>query len=337
MKFISSILMISAAIATVATAAPLASRESITNANIPSNLSKRCTGCTHEDGVARDLFVSASANLYAGIARDRLDLLKLKIEAAKVPSGVEALPREAMLMVTVKSTIDKAKQDCTSEALAPVIMETIAEDPSMDFTWSNKKEVEKRMTDINAKITDIVIKRLQFNVNAVTLSKDCTEKMTNTEIAPAPAPEASAPIPETPAPAPETPAPAPETPAPAPEAPAPAPESPAPVPESPAPGLETAAAVPESTTEPNVEDKNGLQVGINIAGDFDPKFVCKSGCQNSQDAETVLGARVSLQNFFANHLDPFYNNDVPTDCAERHNELLGSLFGLIGINLHIGI
>ncbi|KAG0295716.1 hypothetical protein BGZ98_001267, partial [Dissophora globulifera] len=151
---------------------------------------------------------------------------------------------------------------------------------------------------------------------------DCTENMTNTEIAPAPAP-----APEAPAPVPETPAPAPAAPAPVPETPASAPETPAPVPETPAPVPETLAPAPEST-------KGGLQIGIDVTGNVDTKFVCKSGCKDSNDANTVLNLRVNLEKEFQPRLDHFYNTEVPSDCTEKRSELLGGLLSsLAGLQI----
>ncbi|KAF9118681.1 hypothetical protein BGW39_000959, partial [Mortierella sp. 14UC] len=126
------------------------------------------------------------------------------------------------------------------------------------------KELEKTMAELDAKITQLVPDRIQVNVNAELLSKDCTEKMTNTEIAPAS-----------------------ETPAPIPETPAPAQETPAPVPETPTPVLENTN---------NTNNNSGLKVGIDVAANVDPKFVCKSGRNDAQDAKNVLSLRINLEN-----------------------------------------
>ncbi|KAG0304076.1 hypothetical protein BGZ98_005953 [Dissophora globulifera] len=296
MKFSASILLVSAAIATIASAAPLSARvpakvnsaTTISNDHIKSStvITKRCTECTHKDDAALDLIVQTSAQHYAKIAQIRLDNLLSEMENVKVTSGAESLPKEkAALTITIKAKIDKAKKECSSEALEPVIKASVAIDSNMDIPWSKKDEVEKKMVDLDAKIAALVLERIHANVNAETLSKDCTENMTNTEIAsaPAPAPEAPTPVPETQAPAPETP-----------------------------------ASVPKSTP-------GGLQVGIDITGNVDPKFVCKSGCKDSKDANTVLSLRVNLEKEFQPRLDHFYNTEVPTDFTEKRSELLGGL------------
>ncbi|KAG0279442.1 hypothetical protein BGZ95_001208 [Linnemannia exigua] len=274
MKFTSSILLISAAIASVASAIPLSAQGSGNanllngvhgNANTNTNayfartpLAKRCGDCTHKDTTALNVIIKASADHYADIAHVRLDNLMREIATAKVTSGAEELPKEkALLTITVQSKIDEAKKACTSEELVPAI-------------------------------------------------KDAT---------PAPVPETPTPVPETPAPAPETPAPIQETPAPAPETPAPAPETPAPAPEAPAP-------VPENTN-------NGLKVGIDVAANVDPKFVCKSGCNDSQDAKNVLSLRVNLENELKPRLDHFYSQEVPTACEEKRPSLLDGVLNLL--------
>ncbi|KAG9072734.1 hypothetical protein KI688_000510 [Linnemannia hyalina] len=343
MKFTSSILLISAAIASVAVAAPLTGQASVA-VNAPNNvhgnadanlsrtsLTKRaCGDCTQKDGAALDVIIKASADHYADIAHARLDNLMREIATAKVTSGTEELPKEkALLTITVQSKIDDAKKACSSEELVPAIKAAVAADANLDVAWSKQeeKELEKKMVELDVKITKLVLDRIQANVNAELLSKDCTEKMTNTEIAPAP--ETSAPVPETPAPVPETPAPAPDTPAPVPETPAPTPETSAPVPETSAPVPETPAPVPENTD-------NGLKVGINVAANVDPKFVCKSGCNDAQDAKNVLSLRVNLENQFKPRLDHFYAEEVPTACEEKRTTLVDGVLNLLsGLRVNV--
>ncbi|KAI8603101.1 hypothetical protein EDD21DRAFT_370034 [Dissophora ornata] len=289
MKFSYSILLISVAIAAIASAAPMPAHESANTITEISSISKRCAECTPKDGAALDLVANDSAKHYAKIFQVRLDGLMRKMEATQVTSGAVALPNaKAALTISVKSKIEKAKKDCTSEALAPAIKAAMTSDMNMDIPWSNKEEVGKKMVDLNALITAIILERIRANVNAETLSKDCAERMTNTQIAPAPAemlaPEALAS---------EALAPAPETLAPAPEAP--------------------------------VEDKGGLRVGIDFASNVDLKYVCKSGCQDSQVAYTVLNLRRDLERKFASPLEYFYNEEVPTDCTEKSGELFGSV------------
>ncbi|KAG0348304.1 hypothetical protein BG004_005439 [Podila humilis] len=336
MKFTSSILLISAALATLASAAPLTATNVLPdngNKILGNVLNKRCNDCTHKDALALDIIVKASADHYANIASVRLDNLLSEIQTAKVTSDSQDLPQEkAALTVTVQTKIDEAKQACAPEALAHAIKATVTANAAMDVPWSKKEEIESRMAELDIMITKLMLDRIQASINAERLSKDCTEKMTNTEIAPAPAPapEAPAPAPEAPAPAPEAPAPAPEAPAPAPEVPAPAPEAPAPVPEAPAPAPESPAPAP-ACTETSCGSK---KVGIDVAADVDAKFVCKSGCKDTKDAKNVLSLRVTLENEFEPRLNHFYNEEVPSDCTEKRSALLGGVLELVA-NLNV--
>ncbi|KAG0355715.1 hypothetical protein BG005_005364 [Podila minutissima] len=332
MKFFASILLISAALA-VTSAAPLLRQNNI-NANVATNgLAKRsCVDCTHKDGAALDIIIKASANHYADIAHARLDDLMAEINTAKVTSGTQELPKEkAVLTVTIQGKIDEVKRACTSQELEPLIKASITADTNFDIPWSNKKEVEKKMAELDLKITKLVLDRIQANINAEMLSKECAEKMTNTEIAPAPpvpvaAPEAPAPAPEAAAPVSATSAPASEAPAPASEAPAPAPETPAPAPQAPAPVLE----IPATTPVPWLPwPHHRLRVGIDVAASVDPKFVCKSGCKDSNHAETVLNLRVTLEKELAPRLEHFYVEEVPTACTEKRASLLGGILNLL--------
>ncbi|KAF9537969.1 hypothetical protein EC957_007408 [Mortierella hygrophila] len=342
MKFTSSILLISAAIASVASAIPITGQATgnvdvlntvqvTANANFARTpLIKLCSDCTQKDGAALEVIIKASADHYAEIAHARLDNLMNEIATAKVTSGAEDLPKEkALLTITVQSNIDNAKKACTSEELVPAIKSAVEADANLNVAWSKQEdqELKKKMAELEVKITQLVLDRIQANINAELLSKDCTEKMTNTEIAlapetPASAPETSAPIPETPAPVPEIPAPTPEAPATVPETSAPAPETPAPVPETPAP-------VPENTD-------NGLKAGIDVAANVDPKFVCRSGCNDSQDAKNVLSLRVNLENELKPRLDYFYAEEVPSACEEKSNTLLDGVLNLLsGLRVNV--
>ncbi|KAF9124494.1 hypothetical protein BGX30_000917 [Mortierella sp. GBA39] len=306
MKFTAATLLISAALAAVASAAPLANSVNILQgtATATHTIVKRCGDCTHNDGLALDIIVKASADHYSTIAHTRLDNLMAEIQTAKVTSGAQDLPQEkAALNVAVQLKIDEAKKACSPEVLAPAIMATVTSDANLDVAWSKKEEIEKKMAELDVKITRLMLERIQANINAELLSKDCTEKMTNTEIVPAPA-EAPAPAP---APA-EAPAPAP---APA-EVPAPAP-APAEAP-SPAPA--------------------GAQAGIDVAASVDSKFVCKTGCRDSNDAKNVLTLRVNLESELTPRLDHFYQQEVPTACTENRETLLGGVLNLIA-NLNV--
>ncbi|KAG0058197.1 hypothetical protein BGZ89_001482 [Linnemannia elongata] len=363
MKFISTILLISAAIASVASAVPLTG-QTTGNVDVPKTaqgnanayfartpITKRCGDCTHKDGAALDVIIKASADHYADIAHARLDNLMNEIATAKVTSGAKDLTKEkALLTITVQSNIDNAKKACTSEELVPAIKSAVEADANLDIAWSKQEdqELRKKMAELEVKVTQLVLDRIQANINAELLSKDCTEKMTNTEIAPAPetpalvpetpAPTSEAPtsVPEASAPVPETPALVPETPAPVRETPAPTPETLAPVPGTLAPATETPVPMPETTAPvPKITD-NGSKVGIDVAANVDPKFVCKSGCNDSQDAKNVLSLRVNLENELKPRLDHFYAEEVPTACEEKSNSLLDGVLNLLsGLRVNV--
>ncbi|KAG0271168.1 hypothetical protein BGZ95_001060 [Linnemannia exigua] len=269
-----------------------------------------------EDAIHRcyPLIVKASADHYSTIAHARLDNLMSEIQTAKVTSGAQDLPQEkAALSVAVQTKIDEAKKACSPDVLAPAIKATVAADANLDIPWSKKEEIEKKMAELDAKITQLMLERIQANINAELLSKDCTEKMTNTEIAPAPpaAPEAA----PAPAPAPV-------------EAPAPAP---APV-EAPAPAPATPAAAEPCTS--CTSTTGGAQAGIDVAASVDSKFVCKTGCKDSNDAKNVLTLRVNLESELTPRLDHFYQQEVPTACTENRETLLGGVLNLIA-NLNV--
>ncbi|KAG0009231.1 hypothetical protein BGZ82_004151, partial [Podila clonocystis] len=198
MKFSASILLISAALA-ITSAAPLLSQNINANAATNGVTKRSCADCTYKDGAALDIIIKASADHYADIAHARLDGLMDEINSAKVTSGTQELPKEKVLLtVTIQNKIDEAKKACTSQELEPVIKESVAADDSFNIPWSNKEEVEKKMAELDLKITKLVLDRIQANINAEVLSKECTEKMTNTEIALAPPAPVAAP--ETPTP-----------------------------------------------------------------------------------------------------------------------------------------
>ncbi|KAG0299799.1 hypothetical protein BGZ97_003539 [Linnemannia gamsii] len=316
MKFTAATLLISAALAAVASAAPVVNNVDVLQGTVTAShtIVKRCSDCTHNDGLALDIIVKASADHYSTIAHTRLDNLMAEIQTAKVTSGTQDLPQEkAALSVAVQTKIDEAKKACSPEVLAPAIKATVTGDANLDVPWSKKEEIEKKMAELDAKITQLMLERIQANINAELLSKDCTEQMTHTEIVPAPT-EAPAPAP---APAPvEAPAPAP-APAPA-EVPAPAP-APA---EAPAP-----APVAEPCT--SCTSTTGAQAGIDVAASVDSKFVCKTGCKDSDDAKNVLTLRVNLESELTPRLDHFYQQEVPTACTENRDTLLDGVLSLI--------
>ncbi|KAF9581555.1 hypothetical protein BGW38_001384 [Lunasporangiospora selenospora] len=302
MKFNTCTLLISAALTAVASAVPLVPQPLNVVEPATHILTRRCVDCTQKDTVALNLIVKASADHYSAIAHEHLNNLMVDFSAASVTSGAQDLPQEkAALSVAVQTKIDEAKRACSPEALESEIKVTVTSDSSMDIPWSKKDEIEKKMVELDAKITKLILERIEAQVNAELLSKDCTEKMTNTEIVPTS--EAPAPIPEAPAPVPEAPAPVPEAPAPLPEAvPAPAP--------------------------------SGAQPGINVAASIDSKYVCRSGCKDSGDANTVLSLRVNLENEFKPRLEHFYDREVPTACDEKRSSLLGGVLSLVA-NLNV--
>ncbi|KAG0288415.1 hypothetical protein BGZ96_007824 [Linnemannia gamsii] len=361
MKFASSILLISVAIASVATAIPLtgqATGDAIFPNAVQGNayaylartpLTKRaCSGCTHKDSAALDVIIKASADHYADIAHARLDNLMREFATAKVTSGAEDLPREKALLTTaVQTNINNAKKACTSKELVPAIKAAVAADANLDVPWSKQEDqkLKNKVAELEVKITQLVLDRIQANINAELLSKDCTEKMTNTEIAPAPempgaVSETPASVPETPGPTPEAPNPVPEVTNPALEAPAAAPENAAsipktraPLPETPALSPDTLIPVPENTKN---NDVNGLKVGIDVAANIDPKFVCKSGCSDSQDARNVLSLRVNLENELKPRLDHFYSEEVPSAYDEKSISLLDGVLSLLsGLRVNV--
>ncbi|KAF9177533.1 hypothetical protein BGZ51_008504, partial [Haplosporangium sp. Z 767] len=241
-------------------------------------LNKRCAECTHKDGVALSIIVinKASADHYAEIAYAHLDNLMHEIKTANFTSRSEELPKKkALLRVTVQANIDKAKAACASKERMAVIEATVAINANLDISWSKKEE--------------IALDRIQSNVNAEILSKDYDQRRDSaSEIVPAPEiPFGSAPAPENPAPVSET---------------------SEPILETPAPVLETVAPIVETSKaeESPANNNGGLQVGIDVAANIDPKFVCKIGYMNASDARTVLSLQVKLQKEFAPRPAHFY-------------------------------
>ncbi|KAF9560458.1 hypothetical protein EC968_006199 [Mortierella alpina] len=206
MKFSASILLISAALATIASAAPLIEIVDINTAPAAPSL---CSGCTSQDQSALNVIVQASADHYADIAQDRLDGLMREMETAKVTSGSAELPKEkATLTLTVQSRINDAKKACAPEALAAAIHAAIADDASLNIPWSKSEQAKRKMDDLNVVVERIILDLIQKHVSAQRLANDITQSMTKTVIEPIP--ETAAPVPESPAPT-SAPAPVPET------------------------------------------------------------------------------------------------------------------------------
>ncbi|KAF9404679.1 hypothetical protein BGZ76_006851, partial [Entomortierella beljakovae] len=344
MKFTKSILLATAAMAAIASAAPLVNQTpNDVNTVVTTNaLGKR------DDTAAINAIVQISANHYADIAKINLDNLLNDIDAAKVTSGKDELPNEkTLLSLAVKANIEKAKQDCSAESLKPLIKATVKAETGSDSQWEDKDKATKLLVDIDVKITEILNQCLKVNINADVLSKDCTEKMTNTEIEPInaepinnePEPEAA---PETPEPAPETteskpevvePVTEPEAVEPEPEAEPIPEEAPAPVPEealAPVPE-ETPAPVPESAPESCSAGAGGINVCVKVNTNLD-SFICKSGCKDEKDAKAVLDLHINLKKELTPRLDKFYKNEVPTACEEKRESLVDSVLGLLNIN-----
>ncbi|KAG0021469.1 hypothetical protein BGZ80_002324 [Entomortierella chlamydospora] len=160
--------------------------------------------------------------------------------------------------------------------LAPIIKASVASDSNLDVARSKKEEIKKKMVKLDAIITKLMLERIQANINAELLSKDCTEKMTNTEIALALefAPD---------------------------EAPAPEP----------------------TPTEAPVPNPASLKGGIDVAASVDSKVVCKSECEDTNDAKTALSLRMNPEREFEPHLDRLYVQEIPKECEEKHELHLG--------------
>ncbi|KAF9420291.1 hypothetical protein BGZ94_009170 [Podila epigama] len=329
MKFSALTVLISFALAVVASAAPLLETANA-NVNVFSNsIAKRnCAECTQSDVTALDLILKASADHYADIARIHLDGLMQDINSAKVTSGEQDLPKEkALLSAAVQAKIDAAKKACSSEELLPAIKVSVNADTNLNIPWSNKDQVDKKLADLDVKITKILLDRIQTNINAEILSKDCTEKMTNTVITPAPAgpttvdnePSSQGPESSNATPVSEE---------------APSVASP---PETPTPTESTPQPVPENSDNNSKDINNSsnnnnetIQAGIHVAApSVDPKYVCKSGCQNSKEAKLVLNLRVTLENELTPRLETFYNKEVPTACTDKRVTLLDRVLSLL--------
>ncbi|KAG0027573.1 hypothetical protein BGZ81_005468 [Podila clonocystis] len=377
MKLSISSLLISVAIAAVASAGP-----SDTHVNVDASILSNCADCTQADSHALDVIITASANHYSKIAHVRLDNLMKEMSTASVTDGAEELPKEkALLLAAVQTKINDAKIASMPHALVPAIKTIIETHADLNIPWSQKDQVKKKMPNLNLLITNLVLDRIQPDINAELLSKESAEKMTNTEIIPAPvtasetlaapapvtntpAPITEAtvavtedPVPVTEAPVPvtevlapitetlasvtEAPAPVTEAPAPFQEASVPAQEAPAPFQEAPSPAPEAPAPVPKTPieayyTQPSEEDSPFIQAGIDVAADVDPKFVCKTGCKDSKDANAVLNLRVNLEKEFEPRLEHFYKQEVPTAYDDERSSLLGSVLGLLS-NLRVNV
>jgi len=129
---------------------------------------KRCVDCTSKDAAALDLVVDASAKHHSKIVQVRLDNLLRDIKAVKVTSGKKNLPKEKAALTTliVKTKIDKAKKDCSSESLAPITKAIVTSDASLDILWSKKEEAEKKVVELDAKVTGVVLER-EYRCRAV--------------------------------------------------------------------------------------------------------------------------------------------------------------------------
>ncbi|KAF9115361.1 hypothetical protein BGX27_008130 [Mortierella sp. AM989] len=311
MKFIKSILLISAAITTIASAAPLARRAPVVDL-VSSNIIQR-----RGDTANVNIIVKTTSTHVSNVLQNALDNLLNDMKTAKVTSRAEELSeKKALLNVAVKAKIDQAKKDCSSEALEPLVKAAIrAETGSDDPRWANKEEAKKALANVNLEVTKLVIDHLKVTVNAELLSKDCAEKMTNTEIAPAEEPFSA----ESVGSEPET------TEEPEPEAPAPISEETAP--ETPAPVLE---AVPSGCTK----DSSGINICVNINANIG-KLVCKSGCKDANDAKAVLDLYVNLEKEFKPRLEHFYDKDIPTACEEERRSVVDSVLNLLNINADV--
>ncbi|KAG0016187.1 hypothetical protein BGZ80_009376 [Entomortierella chlamydospora] len=237
--------------------------------------------------------------------------------------------------ITVNAKTDQAKKDCSPEVLEPLVRATIEAETDLDDKWADNEETKRKLLDLDAKLMKLIQDRIQVNVNAGLLSKDCIEKMTNIETAPAEEPlnaESVEPeaakelIPEAPTPVPE------ETPVPKPEAIEPAPDAPPPVLEE-APTPETPALEPKL----HLRVAPRARICLNVDANIDLKFVCKSGCKGAKDARFVLDRRVDLEKKFKSRLGKFYEQGIPTECEKKRTSLVDSVLDLLSLNFEADV
>ncbi|KAG9326516.1 hypothetical protein KVV02_007665 [Mortierella alpina] len=292
MKFSASVLLISAALATIASAAPLVGIVDIITAPTAPSL---CSECTIQDQSALNAIVQASADHYADIAQARLDGLMREMETAKVTSGSKDLPKErATLTITVQSRIDDAKKACASDVLVPAILDAVTNDDSLSIPWSKSEQAERKMEALNAVIEKMILDLIQKHVSAEKLAKDITENMTHTVIMPIP--EALVP---TSALAPET-----------------AALVPAVEPET---FLSSEQVLKQA--DATVDVNSGTQADIDVAASVGPKFVCSSGCKDAEDASTVLALRDDLERQLTPRFQYLSNKEIPAACSEGRSSL----------------
>ncbi|KAG0004500.1 hypothetical protein BGZ79_009032 [Entomortierella chlamydospora] len=250
--------------------------------------------------------VKLTISHYSNIANSRLEGLLGDMKVAKVTSGSEDPPKA-----------------------------TIEAETDLDDKWADNEETKRKLLDLDAKLMKLIQDRIQVNVNAGLLSKDCIEKMTNIETAPAEEPlnaESVEPeaakelIPEAPTPVPE------ETPVPKPEAIEPAPDAPPPVLEE-APTPETPALEPKL----HLRVAPRARICLNVDANIDLKFVCKSGCKGAKDARFVLDRRVDLEKKFKSRLGKFYEQGIPTECEKKRTSLVDSVLDLLSLNFEADV
>ncbi|KAF9959017.1 hypothetical protein BGZ70_008995 [Mortierella alpina] len=301
MKFTTSVLLISATLATFASAAPLGG---IVDIITTPSAARLCSQCTSQDQSALNAIVRTSADHYAGIAQNRLSDLMREVGTARVTSGTTELPKgKATLIITMQSKIDDAKKACTPDALAPAILAAINDDAALSIPWSKSEQAEKKMKQLNAVIEKIILDFIQKYLSAEGLAKDITENMTNTKITPIP--ETAALVPEAPAPAP---------------APGSAPEAVA----SP-PAVEPQTSLPTERlpeqADAAVDVNSGTRTGVDVAASVGPKFVCSSGCKDAEDASTVLSLRDDLERQLGPRFKYLANKEIPSDCSAGRSSL----------------
>ncbi|KAF8942056.1 hypothetical protein BGZ46_006838, partial [Entomortierella lignicola] len=167
----------------------------------------------------------------------------------------------------------------------------------------DKAKAEKTLAALDIKVEKLISRLIRDKLNAKSLSKDCTEKMTGTQIAPAEDPLNDGSV-ETEPEAPEVLEDTPEFPE---DTPAPDTD---PVPKAPAPKKKTSRC-------------SASKSGINTCGT--KRYVCKSGCNNDQDAKVVLDLRANLENELQPRLSLFFNQEIPTACADKSPTLLDNV------------
>ncbi|KAF9153260.1 hypothetical protein BGX21_003814 [Mortierella sp. AD011] len=292
MKLDKTIPLIPIAVATVVPADPL-EPANVGAAVVANPLSRR------DDNPTLRAIVKLTTGHYSDIANLRLGGLLGDMKAVKVTSGSEDLPKErALLNIAVKAGIERL-------LTATIEAETDSNDNSAD------EKNKRKLLGLDAKLVKLIQNRIQVNNNVELLSKECIEKMTKIEIAPAeeslnaesvesePATVALAPVHE-------------EALVPEPEVIEPAySEVPTHVLEVPAPEAQT--------LEPKVAPEGCIMGRV-------------SGCKGAKDAKIVISLHADLEKKIKSRLGKFYEQEVLTEC-EKCTSLVGDVLDLLNLSV----